>query len=314
MVIMATSCEKVAFDDYESESETATATGNVTIRVTTLEQTDFGDGVGAKSNNSDLSSGATRAATSIDEVCTRIEYGFFQNGEKIETESQTSSSSNFGTITMELDSGSYQMVVIAHNGEGKATISTEEKVTFSNNKVTDTFWYYGDIEVGNESNEYEIEVCRVVAMFRLNITGEIPDSASVIEFYYTGGSSTMSAKTGYGVVNSRQTEERDIVEGQTEYDIYTIPHEDTDELKIVTTVYDADGNTIYSATFEDVPVTVNRITKYSGDLFSYTSDDDDDDDDSDDDDDDSSSSNSLELSLSGITTNDEWLGVDEYTF
>lgn len=309
MILSATACEKAVFGDDEDSVETAT--GNVTIRVTTLEQIDFGDGVGAKSHASGSSAGYTRASTPIEEVCTRIEYGFFQDGEKIETESQSIDDDDFGTLSIDLAEGTYQMVIIAHNGEGKATISTEDKVTFSNNKVTDTFWTYDTICVTSTPTEFAAEVSRVVAMFRLSITGEIPDSASVLEFYYTGGSSTMSAATGYGVVNSRQTEDRDIVEGQTDYDIYTIPHEDDDELKIVTRVFDADGDTIFTATFEDVPVTVNKITVYSGDLFSY----DPDDEDADDDEEDDGNSTSTSFAVSSVITVDsEWGDGYYYSF
>lgn len=48
-------------------------------------------------------------------------------------------------------------------------------------------------------------------MFRLVIKDEIPEQAKKIKFYYTGGSSTLNAKTGYGCVNSKQTEILDLV-------------------------------------------------------------------------------------------------------
>ena len=47
-------------------------------------------------------------------------------------------------------------MVIAHNGEGAATITSEEKVTFPNNKVTDTFYYYGDLVVTSEKQSYDL--------------------------------------------------------------------------------------------------------------------------------------------------------------
>ena len=78
----------------------------------------------------------------------------------------------------------YQLVVIAHNGEGSATITSTEKVTFPNNKVTDTFYYYGDLIVTSEVQSYDLTLTRAVAMFRLVLTDdEIPSSVTKFKFY-----------------------------------------------------------------------------------------------------------------------------------
>ena len=104
-------------------------------------------------------------------------------------------------------------LVIAHNGEGSATITSTEKVTFPNNKVTDTFYYYGDLIVTSEVQSYDLTLTRAVAMFRLVLTDEeIPSTVTKFKFYYTGGSSTFSPKDGYGCVNSKQTEIRAVAD------------------------------------------------------------------------------------------------------
>ncbi len=102
----------------------------------------------------------------------------------------------------------YRVVIIGHNGTGNCTISSPEKVKFASNKLTDTFYYYGKlILTDGEETEESIELKRAVAQFKVHITDtEIPAEAHSIKFYYTGGSSTLDATTGYGCVNSRQTE------------------------------------------------------------------------------------------------------------
>ena len=78
----------------------------------------------------------------------------------------------------------YQLVVIAHNGEGSATITSTEKVTFPNNKVTDTFYYYGDLVVTSEVQSYDLTLTRAVAMFRMVLTDdEIPSTVTKFKFY-----------------------------------------------------------------------------------------------------------------------------------
>lgn len=274
LALLAVSCEKAVFDEDEG-GEALQAKGNVTFRVTCFEQLNFGDdSSGAKASSGDVGASIfTRAAVPITDLCSRIDLVVFSGSQKVESVTQSKDDEDFGNVSITLEEGTYKVVVIGHNGLGKATISSTEKITFADNKVTDTFSYYGELVVSSETQTVDITLKRVVAMFRLKITDTIPDSVSYFKFYYTGGSSTMSAVTGYGVVESRQTEIRSVVEGQSIYEVYTIPHADTGTLKMTISAYDASNNLIKDAVFESVPITVNRITQCSGDFFSSGSED-----------------------------------------
>ena len=97
---------------------------------------------------------------------------------------------------------------------------------------------------------------------------EIPSSVTKFKFYYTGGSSTFSPKDGYGFVNSKQTEIRTVADGVTTFDIFTLLHTEDDMLtKLTVTALDANDNTIKERIFENVPVTRNQITRYTGSFF-----------------------------------------------
>ena len=172
-------------------------------------------------------------------------------------------------VALTLAAGTYQLVVIAHNGEGSATITSTEKVTFPNNKVTDTFYYFGDLVVTSEVQSYDLTLTRAVAMFRLVLTDdEIPSSVAKFKFYYTGGSSTFSPSAGYGCVNSKQTEIRTVADGVTTFDIFTLPHTEDDVLtKLTVTALDANDNTVKERIFENIPVIRNQITRYTGSFF-----------------------------------------------
>jgi hypothetical protein len=197
---------------------------------------------------------------------------FRQDGTKVKNVNQTSSDGGFGTVAVSLTEGTYKVVAVAHNStEGNATISSTEKVTFANNKMTDTFCYCGDLVVGTEPVNKELQMQRVVAMVRLTINGTIPDDVARFKFYYTGGSSTLNPSTGYGCVNSKQTEYRaTVLDGSPVkvYEIYTAPHELNDVLKLVITAQDADNSTVNEWTMENIPVTKNKITTWTGSLFS----------------------------------------------
>ena len=253
LALLVAACEKPVFDeDIVSMKE-----ANVILHMTQYEQESFG----------------TRAATDITELCSRLNVAIFDaDGTKVKTVAQKEGDASYGTVALTLAAGTYQLVVIAHNGEGSATITSTEKVTFPNNKVTDTFYYYGDLIVTSEVQSYDLTLTRAVAMFRLVLTDEeMPSNVSKFKFYYVGGSSTFNPSSGYGCVNSKQTEVRtvsaDFVSG-TAFDIFTLPHTEEDVLtKLTVTALDANDNTVKERTFENVPVTRNQITRYTGSFF-----------------------------------------------
>ena len=211
----------------------------------------------------------TRSATDITDLCSRLNIALFDaNGTKVKTVAQKEGDASFGTVALTLAAGTYRLVVIAHSCDGSATITSEEKVTFPNNKVTDTFYYDGDLVVTDAQQSYDLTLTRAVAMFRLVLTDEeMPSNVAKLKFYYLGGSSTFSPKAGYGCVNSKQTEMRTVTEDGI-YDIYTLPHSEEDVLtKLTVTALDANDNTIMEHIFEDIPVTRNQITRYTGSFF-----------------------------------------------
>ena len=243
-------CEKpILGEDAVGDSPTD---ANVILRFTQFEQEAF-----------------TRAATDITSLCSRLNIAIFNSeGTKVKTVAQKEGDSDYGTVALSLAEGTYQLVVIAHNCEGSATITSTEKVTFPNNKVTDTFYYYGDLVVTSETQNYDLTLTRAVAMFRLVLTDEnIPSAVAKFKFYYTGGSSTFSPKDGYGCVNSKQTEIRTVASDGV-YEIFTLPHTEEDVLtKLTVTALDANDNTVKERIFENVPVVRNQVTRYTGSFF-----------------------------------------------
>jgi hypothetical protein len=254
--LMLAACEKPVIDE-QADKKGQEQSANVTLRLTTYSQESF-----------------TRSTEALTDQCSRLSVAIFrQDGTKVKSVNQTSSDGGFGTVAVSLTEGTYKVVAVAHNStEGNATISSTEKVTFANNKMTDTFACCETFSVLDGSAvEKEVLLQRVVAMVRLTINGTIPDNVARFKFYYTGGSSTLNPSTGYGCVNSKQTEYRaTVLDGSPVkvYEIYTAPHELNDVLKLVITAQDADNSTVNEWTMENVPVTRNKITTWTGSLFS----------------------------------------------
>lgn len=278
LALLVAACEKPILDEEMVMKKEA----NVILHMMQFEQTAF-----------------TRAATDITELCTRLNVAIFDaDGTKVKTVVQKDTDSDFGTVALTLAAGTYRLVVIAHNGEGSATITSEEKVTFPSNKVTDTFYYYGDLVVTDSQQSYDLVLARAVAMFRLMLNDEeIPSNVARLKFYYTGGSSTFSPSAGYGCVNSKQTEYRTVAPGLTVFDIYTLPHTEDDVLtKLTVTALDANDNTVKERVFENIPVTRNQITRYTGSFFG------------------SGGSGQQSDGTFRMTANPDWDSVNGYTF
>ena len=207
LVATLTSCEKFALDDSGTNSHDANA--NVIIHASVAKN----NSTGTRSGEGDFEDEEEGDEDGLDEgdeevegkpledYCSRLSIAIFDGEEKVKT-LNLKAEDGYEDIGINLDAGKYRMVAIGHNGNGNCTISSPEKVKFYKNKMTDTFFYYGTFNVidGEDTDDY-ILLNRAVAQFKVHITdATIPAEAHSIKFYYTGGSSTLDAVTGYGCV------------------------------------------------------------------------------------------------------------------
>lgn len=256
VLISLTSCEKMDFseskDSGSSKDKNYAYTANVSILK--IEQEDF-NGV------------VSRAGESF--PVDRISFAVFDSsGDKIYSKNQTSSDSGFGSANIGVNKGNYTLVIIAHNGTGNCTISTPEKVTFSSNKVTDTFISYSTFTIEDKNIDIPVSLNRAVSKIKVIDTSENkPSNLSQFKFYYTGGSSTLNPKTGFGCVNSKQTEYREKNDSGI-YEIYSFPHENDDLIKLTITALNSSGTSIKEKVISDIPITKNKITNLTGSIFS----------------------------------------------
>ena len=279
LALLLAACEKPIID--ETTGKEIPSDANVILHFTQYQQEAF-----------------TRSATDITSLCSRLNIAIFDaEGTKVKTVAQKEGDASYGTVALSLAAGTYRLVVIAHSCDGSATITSTEKVTFPNNKVTDTFYYYGDLVVTAEKQSYDLTLTRAVAMFRLVLTDEsIPNNVAKLKFYYLGGSSTFSPKDGYGCVNSKQTEIRPVSTDGI-YEIYTLPHTEEDVLtKLTVTALDANDNILKERVFENIPIIRNQVTRYTGSFFG------------------SGGGNSTNDGTFRLTADPDWDAVNGYTF
>ena len=277
LVATLTSCEKFALDDSGTNSHDANA--NVIIHASVAknnstgtrseegdeDRLDEGDEDGLDEGNEEIE------GKPLEDYCSRLSIAIFDGEEKVKT-LNLKAEDGYKDIGINLDAGKYRMVAIGHNGSGNCTISSPEKVKFYKNKMTDTFFYYGTFNVidGEDTDDY-ILLNRAVAQFKAHITdATIPAEAHSIKFYYTGGSSTLDAVTGYGCVKSRQTENFKLQEGKRDYSVYTFPREENKGLKMTINILDADAQSIKEYSKEGVPVKCSNITQTNISIKDHT--------------------------------------------
>ena len=248
LALAITSCEKPIVTDGEEEMVTLTFTPTVRDAV-------------------------TRAATAGNYFSKLNIQMFDAAGEKVfdKVKTQTKDDDDFCTLSVKLSEGTYTVVAVGHSSHNSATIKSPEVVQFTasdGEKLTDTFCHCSQIVVGSSAADYTLPMYRVGAMIQFVLTdNQVPNNFAYFLMEYTGGSANFNPTTLQGTTKSTQSEKR-IRNSMNVYQAYTFPYMATEcTLKMTVSGLDADGTVIRKREFDDVPVTRNRITTYTGKFF-----------------------------------------------
>ena len=247
--LLLASCEKPVFDGSPVEN-----TGNVTI---TFEPT-----------RQDYTRGS--AVNAFTKLNVQL---FDKNGEKVfeKVKTQLNTDDDFCTISLKLSEGTYTVVAVGHSSHNSATIKSPESVQFTasdGEKLTDTFCACQQIVVSGSATNFTLPMYRVGAMIQFVLTDkQVPNNFHYFLIEYTGGSANFNPTTLQGTTKSTQSEKR-IRNSLMVHQAYTFPYmADSCLLKISISGLDDEGTVIRKRTFENVPVTRNRITTYTGKFF-----------------------------------------------
>jgi hypothetical protein len=250
------SCEKPVLDEETTgQTEQKLDDCNLVLRVSSFRQVPY----------------TTRALVDITGYSERLNYVLYQNGNKVKSLDQSKTDSDYGQVAFRLTPGTYQVLVIAHSCSSNPTLAHPESIQFTNSTgYSDTFYYYGDIEVTNEAKTHDITLARASSLLRFIVNDNLPANVVRMHFLYTGGSGVLNAVTGYGGdVNSRQ--ERlyrvDGLETPLTLPLYTFLQSDEATLDVTVTARDANNNTVVQRKFTGIPMKRNMITEYSGSFF-----------------------------------------------
>ena len=186
---------------------------------------------------------------------------------------QTSSDSDFGTPTVNLAVGSHHLYFIASRGQGATLDAESHTLTFS--RVLDTFYKDYTIDVTGTSNgSRSVTLERCVTKFTAVITDAIPEGAATFnmtpaQWYYgwdyVAGTPTTATASQTITINIPSSE---IGVTNERLSIYGFSASDEWTTDVAIDCKKGDGTILGTATITDVPLKQNRITTFSGPLFS----------------------------------------------
>lgn len=242
----------------------------------------------------------TRGAVYIGDYFSRLAVQLFdQDGNKVfsQSKTQTREDDDFGTINVGLTAGTYTVVAVGHSSPVTPTIKSTELVQFTAKdgvKNSDTFCHYGTVTVSEDGGYHELKMNRVTAMVTFEFTDtDMPITFQQLKIEYTGGSANFNPSTAEGCTKSNQSEMRQRAQ---QYQVFTFPYLSAEgTLKVTINALDAGGNVLTTKTLSDVPVTRNRITRCTGELFG-------------------DGDFEIHQTAFGITVNPDWDGEDFYEF
>ena len=244
----------------------------------------------------------TRGTVAIGDYFTKLNVMLFrEDGSKYfdKVRTQYSADENFGQMALTLPAGEYTVVAVGHSSAKSATIKSTDMVQFTasdGQKLTDTFGYCGTVTVGETAENHDITLTRATAMVRFILKDEeIPAALASMKFDYTGGSANFNPTTLQGTTKSTQSENRPVSANDV-YTIFTFPYQsNSGALKVTVSALTASGDVIRKRTFDEIPVTRNRITTYTGPFFGE-------------------GDGTITQSGFGFLVNGEWDGEDTYQF
>ena len=198
---------------------------------------------------------------------------FDKDGAKVfdKVRTQLADDDDFCKLSLKLKPGTYTVVSVGHSSTISATIKSPTACQFTasnGEKLTDTFCHCSQIVVSGSAANFTLPMYRAGAMIQFCLTdAAVPDNFAYFLMEYTGGSANFNPTTLEGITKSSQSERR-IRNSLNIHQAYTFPYMATTcKLKIAVSGLDEDGTVIRKRTFEDVPVTRNRITTYTGKFF-----------------------------------------------
>lgn len=199
----------------------------------------------------------------------------FYKGDGTETykTTQAKDDADFGEFSLSLPMGSYTMVAVAYytNEYSVLTLTSPTEATY-NVRAKETFAYTQPVTISN-TNAVDISATlnRIVSMLTVKSSDGKTADVTNVRMTFSAGGKDFNPTTGLALTNTgfANTVSNSASVGSTSTSS-TVLFLNSDEQDIDVTIetLDADGNTLFSKTIENVPFKRNRKTILTGAMYS----------------------------------------------
>lgn len=221
-----------------------------------------------------FSYGDTRAGLSADgSEMTDLWLLDYMGGELVQTVHQTPADADWGSPSVSLAFGSHVVYFVASRGDSPVLSTESETIEWS--RVSDTFWKAETVNIdATTSANRSVTLGRVATRLRLVVNDKVADDAASVvitpQHWYYG----INYVTGEPVADRQEDRVINIpqsykgTEGQLAVSIFGISGADEWTTDVTVSSRDADNDIMGRAVISSVPFKRNRVTEYSGNLFS----------------------------------------------
>lgn len=214
----------------------------------------------------------TRASLSADgQAMTDLWVFDYVNGNLVQTVHQSSTDADFGTPSATLSYGQHRLYFVVSRGTNPSIDGSV--ITWES--VRDTFWKSLSVSVGGGSaSSYTVALDRVVTKLRIAVMDVVPAGTASVsirpERWYYGMDYTTGATASLTDNEDRIVDVPDSyagTSGQLAVSIFGFSDAAEWTTPLTITARDGDDNITGMATIAAAPFMANRVTEYSGALF-----------------------------------------------
>lgn len=273
-VLLYTACEKPITTDTEATATVTNENGDKVIPEGTPNTKKFTFTL--KGDFSDTWKPVTRAVGYLQadgRDMTDIWVLDYQGGKLVQQIHQSdNTATDFGKPVLHLSYGSHHVYFIASRGQSPVLNTDAHIITFS--KTYDTFYKDYEVDVKNTSNgNRAVTLDRIITKLRLKFTDAISADAATFNItpskWYYGWDYASGTPTDVKTDHVTAIEIPDSEKGKTDVmvNLFGFSTAEQWQTDVTFNAKRTDGTIIGQAAIEQVPFKANRITEYSGRLF-----------------------------------------------
>ena len=217
----------------------------------------------------------TRAKTySVDSV-SHLDFIIYdaENDTVVIHQHQKKGEEGYGTFSALLPYGSYNVVFLGYESQRReAKVDDITAICFEDNFVPHFFSKKLPVPIDKpETEATPVVLKRAVACFNLISSGKNPSNLKSISFTIHGGSHHFNALTGMGSQVESRTYTFDSIKNVAadtlNLGVFTFLTSLETTMNFTVTAKDHEGNVIRTRDFNNVPMKINQITRYTGQFF-----------------------------------------------